>query len=651
MHFIFDKSVYGKIRKFKKKIVDGVTVTEIISGLRSAEDVRALLMSERLISLPVALRDEVISMVLEEFKGRDEENVARFTSWALRSQEKEYFAAQRLSKKWSIETILNGVETFLVKMRYEDVAPDGNKYPDYVLDSQYIHLLSSLGAIFYLVAKDGIPYRAGSAICKADDFYKFVNGVSHYESLRAFVLEVVSGNNIPVSMTNISPMVTAKGLERFVGKCEYLLEWYSDDWRRLEIYRDLNYEFNYHHKEDVGSISSLMARSGAGRYDDSGGGFMHFDLSKELKFEREFKALKILQHLAPLYGDGSVRVHYKKLDFSLNAIVRACVALNEYAEDAYLKNSRRVSRGKQATVSNITIDQLLKALGISKNERDLVELLSSEISGGAINMDVPLFKADGGYVLIPSHVTSLCFEKVIDRILSRKDVFVNFCNGMKKGLIFERQVIELISSSGRKIYRINGQGEKGVPEIDGLFEIDSENIAVCEIKSSIKPEGRRDAYGFTENHLMTALEQLDVRFDFLSSVSPEKVKDYGISLQGKRLALFIITNHNYFLGLKVNTPKGRPVSVVDINYLRDVFVRNVIPTWELGASGKYLRREIPIEFGGHYDALLKPLDNLLGMRRDTIQFQEVGVGIYIYKSPVVDRRSYYPEELWRVIEG
>ena len=651
MHYIVDRSVYSKIKKLKKIITDEVSAVEIVSCLKSAKDVRALLMSERLISLPVTVRDEVISMIIGDFKGSEEEELVLFTKWALASLEREYRAAQRVSKKWSIEAILNGCETFLVRMRYEDISPDGKKYPDYIVDSQYLHLLSALGSILYFVAREGLPYSVEAVSCKGDEFYNFVSRLSRYESLRSFILEVSTGNNIPVNISKISPVVSAKGLERFVAKGEYLLEWYSNDWRRLEVYRDLNYQFNYDHEGDVGVITSLMARSGAGRYIESDEGILRFDLSRGREFEKEFKAFKISQHLAPLYGDGSVRVFYKDLDFSLGALVRICVAINEYAEVALLENSRRVSRKKMARVSRIALDELLEVLGITRGEYGLVELLSDGLSGSSINMDVPLFKVDGGYVVIPSHVTSLCFEKVIDKILSRKDVVVNFCNGMKKGLVFEQEVFGVISSSGREVFRINRQGDKGVPEIDGVFEIDPENVAVCEIKSSIKPEGRRDAYGFTENHLLIALEQLDVRFDFLNSISQEKAKDYGFSLGGKKITLFVVTNHNYFLGLEVKTPKGRSAFVIDINYLRDVLVRGVVPVWELKGNGKYLRREAPIRVGGHHYALTKPLSNLSGMRRDTIQFQEVGVGIYIYKSPLIDRRSYYPENLWGVIGG
>ncbi|MDI3652372.1 hypothetical protein RDJ20_12800 [Pseudomonas aeruginosa] len=646
MHYVAGRSVYNRVKKFKKMITGGVAAAEIVSCLKSAEDVRALLMSERLISLPVAVRDEVISMIVAEFKGREEENLALFTGWALASQEREYRAAQRVSRKWSIEAILSGYETFLVRMQDEGVSPDGNRYPDYIVDSQYLHLLSSLGVLLYFVSKEGLPYKVGAAACKGNDFYNFVNGLCRYESLRSFVLEVANGNNIPVNISKISPIVSAKGLERFVGKGEYFLEWYSDDWRKLEIYRDLSYQFNYHHEGDVGAISSVMTRSGAGRYVEGNGGALYFDLSKEVEFEREFNHFKISQHLAPLYGDGDVCVSFNGIDFSLDALIKLCVSIREYAEGILQENSQRVSQGKKARVSRMALDRLLDVLEVTKVERSLVELLSADLSGVSINMDVPLFKIDEGFVIVPSHVLSLCFEKVIDKILSRKDVVVKFSNGMKKGLLFEQEVFEVISSSGRKISRIKRQSDKGVPEIDGIFDIDSGSVAICEIKSSIKPEGRRDAYGFAENHLLTALEQLDVRFDFLSSVSPEKIKDYGFSLEGKEVTLFVVTNHNYFLGLEVRTPKGRPAFVVDINYLRDVLVRGVIPTWKLQGNGEYLRCEVPVRPGGYRDALMTPLMNLSGMRRDTIQFQEVGVGIFIYKSPLIDKRSYYPEELW-----
>lgn len=652
MHYMMDKSVYDKVRDFKKKITRDMGVGAIVEMLSDEVDVRALLMSEKLMSLPAELRDEVLVAVAEVFKGQEVESLVSFVMWAMGSQEKEYRRARVVSKDWGVEFILSCCETFLMKMQCEGVAPDGGKYPDYIIDSQCQHLLSALGSVLYFAVKEKYPYKMNVMSCEEVDVFKFVNGLSHYESLRSFVLEVANGNNIPVDISKMSPAISAKNLDYFVGRGRYLLEWYSRDWRKLEIYRDLNYQFNYHHEDDLDVLASLMAQSKAGRYIEGDGGFLHVDLSRGEDFEREFKAYKIIQHLAPLYGVGEMKVQYKGVGSSVGALVQACIALNDHAERVRVGNLERIRRNKKARVSRLSLDKLLGVLGFANGQVNLLDLLVSDFSESIVNMDVPIFKIEGHYVVIPSHVISLCFEKVIDKILSRRDVFVEFPVGMKKGLSFEREISEIIVSSGRSVHRINGKGDKGVPEVDGIFDVDPKNIAVCEVKCSIKPEGRRDAYGFTENHLSTALGQLDVRYDFLCSASPEMAKSYGVSLDGKEITLLIVTNHNYFLGLAVRTPKGRPAFVVDVKYFYDVLVRGVVPVWKFNkVDRKYMRYEKNLMPGEHMNALRRPLANLLGWPRDTVQFQETGVGIYIYKPPIVDDRSYYPESLLGALEG
>ncbi|KFE54205.1 hypothetical protein IV01_17030 [Pseudomonas syringae] len=458
--------------------------------------------------------------------------------------------------------------------------------------------------------------------------------MAHYESLKGFVQEVAHGNCIPIEVTSLSPEVSAKSLERFVGRATYYMEWYDQRWRSLEIYRDLNYRF-YNAHEDGGDLLLLMERSGLSKVESS---IVTFDMTNSESFEFELRRFKVIKLLELMYVvDG--RCCYEGCYFTIRKLIDCLFSLLAYAQKLNADNTGRVRRGKVAKVQALSLYRLGKILNLKRSEIKLIDLFVSDLNRNGPSPNSGVFMVGREYYIIPSHIMSLSVEKVVDHIMVRKDVFINNEGFSDKGYFFESLLRDVIEKSARSFYKLNQDIKKGIPEIDGMFNVWGSTWVLCEAKCSVKPECRRDAYQFTENHIVGALSQLDKRFDFLSGrLNPIP----GFVFEEADLLLLIVTNHNYFTGLNLKTPKGRDVYVVDLLYLSDILIGGFVPVWSNVKGGQsYVRSKRDVANELISDAIKYPLRNLLSVEVPSFQIQESGIVIRIHKESIVDDMSFY----------
>jgi hypothetical protein len=630
-----------------KKIRRGtIKNKDILSVVNSKDDAAAFFISGRIFSLSGDIREKLLEKIIAIYSNEGGLDNALFLKWAMGVAERAYSDAESKIFDVGRDSILDYLETAIMRMEVNGVSVDGKKYPENILVSQAGHLVSTLISVLYFLSRKNIStikvkdQRVDSEYAIAG----FWNDMAHYESIKEFIQEVSCGNCIPVDVSFLSPAVSAKGLDRFVRRAKYYMDWVDPKWRDLEIYRDLNYKFYNLYEADAARLEGVIKRSGMGRLND---GVMHFDLSRGDAFELELKRSNIVKLLELMYDVDAVCT-YKSCIFTIRELVEYLLSLYVYACALNEENRGRVGNGKTARVQKLGIHRVCKVLGLPAIKKELLDLLSCNLNIQSPSADASIYLMEQDYYVIPSQVMSLCFEKVVDRVVVRDDVIFSDEVSIDKGYFFEGVVKGIVESSGRSFYKINRDARKGTPEIDGIFKVEGHAWAVCEVKCSVKPECRRDAYQFTENHISGALAQLDERYDYLARVNNAV---QGLVFDKSEILLLIITNHNYFTGLGLRTPKGRDVFVVDSLYLNDVLNRGVVPVWNYSGEGqKYIRTQRKVEGGEVVDAIRNPIANLQSKEKTSFQIQESGIAIRIHKESVVDERSFYDEEFRAFVE-
>lgn len=636
MHYVFKKDIYDLAKKIRRGAIKNA---DILSVINSKDDAAAFFVSGRIFSLPGEKREKLLEKIIEISSREGGVDNPLFLKWAMGVAERAYSDAQSRIFDVGRDGILDYLETAIMRMEVSGVSVDGKKYPESILVSQAGHLVSTLISVLYFLSRENISsmkvkdQRADSEYAIAG----FWNDMTHYESIKEFIQEVCCGNCIAVDVSSLSPAVSAKGLDRFVQRAKYYMDWVDAKWRDLEIYRDLNYKFYNSYEDDAGRLEGVIKRSGMGRLDN---GVMHFDLSRGADFELELKRSNTLKLLGLMYDVDAVCA-YKTCVFTIRELVGYLIFLYVYACALDEENRGRVGNGKTARVQKLGMHRVCKVLGLPATKKDLLDLLSCNLNIQSPNADVSIYLMGQDFYVIPSHIMSLCFEKVIDRVVVRDDVIFSDEVSIDKGYFFENVIRNVVETSGRSFYKINRDARKGTPEVDGVFNVEGNVWAICEVKCSVKPECRRDAYQFTENHISGALTQLDERYDYLGRVN-SVVK--GLVFDESEILLLIVTNHNYFTGLHLRTPKGREVFMVDSLYLSDVF-NGFVPVWSYTGEGqKYIRTQRKIERGEVVGVIKNPIANLKSKEKTSFQIQESGIAIRIHKESVVDERSFYDEK-------
>ncbi|WP_434609192.1 hypothetical protein [Pseudomonas sp. R1-7] len=643
MHCVFRGDVYELAKKIRRGVIKK---KDILSIINSKDDASAFLVSGRIFSLPGEIREKVLEKIIAIYSREGGLDNAVFLKWAMGVAERAYSDAESKIFEVGQDRILEYLETAIMRMEVSGVSVDGKKYPEHILVSQAGHLVSTLISVLYFLSRKNISTKKVKD--KRGDsegaIASFWNDMAHYESIKEFIQEVSCGNCIPVDVSSLSPAVSAKGLEGFVQRAKYYMDWVDPKWRDLEIYRDLNYKFYNLYEDDATRLEGVIKRSGMGRLN---GGVMHFDLSRGKDFELELKRSNIIKLLELMYDVDAVCT-YKRCVFTIRELVEYLISLYVYACALDEENRGRVANGGAARIQKLGIHRICKILGLPATKKELLDLLSCNLNIQSPSADVSIYLLGQDHYVIPSRIMSLCFEKVVDRIVVRDDVIFSDEVSIDKGYFFEGVVKSIVENSGRNFYKINRDARKGTPEIDGIFKVDGHAWAICEVKCSVKPECRRDAYQFTENHISGALAQLDERYDYLARVNNVV---QGLVFDENEILLLIVTNHNYFTGLGLRTPKGREVFVVDSLYLNDVLNGGFVPVWDYSGEGqKYIRTQRKVKVGEVVDAIKNPIANLQSKEKTSFQIQESGIAIRIHKESVVDERSFYDEKFRAFVE-
>jgi hypothetical protein len=634
VHFVYDKETYNLANKLRRGKVKGEALLSFVS---SKKEIDAFFVSGKLLSIADDLRKELLDKLIKIGAKEGGVEHALFFEWAVGVAKKIYSDAESRVLGVSRNKIIEYLETAVLRMEVHGISADGKKYSESVLVSQMGHLVSTLNSVLYFISKKnaGCESLINDKVECELAVSEFWSEMAHYESIKGFIQEVANGSCLPVDVSALSPVVSLKGLERFVRRAKYYLDWFDPRWRNLEIYRDLNYKFHNSYEDDADDLEGIIKRSGLGRVNE---GVMHFDLSRGADFELELKRASIIKLLELMYDVDAVCA-YKLSVFTIRGLVGYLVGLFAYASKLNDINWKRVSNGEVAKIERLSLSQVCDVLGVPPEKVDLLELMSCNLYVDGPNADVAIYLIGEKYYIIPSHIMSLSFEKIVDRVVVRSDVSFSDDVFLDKGLFFENVVKDVVVKSGRSFYRLNRDIRKGAPEIDGVFNLHGGVWAVCEVKCSVKPECRRDAYQFIENHISGALIQLDERYDYLQSA---KNVVQGFVFQEIEVLLLIITNHNYFTGLSLKTPKGRNVFVVDSLYLNDVLNGGFVPEWSYtGVGQRYIRKCRYVEGAELVEVLKDPVANLKSQEELTFQIQKSGIAIRIHKESVVDERSFY----------
>lgn len=477
-------------------------------------------------------------------------------------------------------------------------------------------------------------------------------------------------NKVPVKFSLREPLVLKKQCEELFQPLSYLKKtrdifdeisvcfakpslggelWYLQHtcgyWRKMEIYRDLNYYYSNRYEETQSETIDIMRRTGALKAFNED--LVWIDLARDIEFDEAREVHQKYKVLYPVYGGIDTEFIFQNKTYSIKMLISLYEAIRvfvrrldeDYGEEKSSGNNiRLIGRKKllrllnlKGTVISELIDLMVYDFDIHKDKPQTIHWK-------------PLLKRDNVFFIVPSVIFNESPEKILDKILSN-EVEVIYDEGKgngRKGIVFESHVKVLLESLDIDHKKVSRNNKREIPEFDGLFTID-EFVFIYEAKAAIKPESMLDMYNQLNSILYKAKEQLDLRVSILLN-DKEKLEyienETGISFQGKQLAPFILVNNPMFAGYRELNNKELNISypVVYINDLKNILENRSIAVWKYNEQkDSYRRTEKGISMGAEvWEFMIKQFDFMESTAEPIFVYGHDRISYQVSKSPEIN---------------
>lgn len=621
-------------KEFKKRFAVGESLVSIIDSVASLDDLLSFLASRLLFKAKKNERLDLLKIIEEKFKNPGVSQVLEFLRYAFGLAEEHLSDAKRHATRLSAEDLLLYVENIVARIDDNSTAPDGEKYPEKIIYSMRSHIVSNIGGLLDFIQRQNISFTGRPTQRNRQYAAQSFKSLSNFNSVVYSIIEVLHGHYIPLNVSkgdaaNFFKKPPTADDKKFL----YLLARNPPEWSRLEICRDLNYSFIGSRPNDEDKLVKASIASGFHRYDETNN-FLRVNFEKSASFEVELDFQAVISILKDVYGSTECQFYIGNKKYQIDQLILIAKKIALLRVSIFEKNIRK--RYDDRIVS-LGYKSLMKALGVTTDLEPLVDLFVFDTAATRQPVSaqfLPLFRRGKVYYLMPSLMDAMCYEKVLDKILSRKDITIE---AVDKGYAFEATIADLLANGGYEFGVVKRDESSGAPEIDGIISLDDETVVVYEAKCSVKPETRDDALTFIENHLEKAIRQLTDRILFVRTRSEEVESRVGFSVKNKTIIPLIITNHSYFTGLKAVAGAERAV-IIDIELFKDIFIRKVAPIWQYSEeTRRYFRKERSVRSVSQIIGILSDLPGLLeSASPGTVVVNDFGIGYEISSPPQID---------------
>lgn len=620
--------------KFKNLIKNEENFQSMVEDIRDENDLYCFYSSRVLLHIAPKKREAILSELLIKFPRPEHQWRVDYLKMAFTKQTLYYNQAIDAIEKVSAEDLIYFLEYKLQFMLKNSVAFDGKKSSPEVIDSQYQHLTSTFNEIIKFISIQNIPFSGHSSISHTKNCEKIIFSLSYFLIIKEQIKEVLNFSYEVIP----SKLIPAEYFGKLSEKVDFLLTRKTSNWGSLEIYRDLNYAYLNRVEESEQEILAIMKSIGLVRSNRKGD-VLQFDFSKEKKFDTEIRFHKVEKLIAEIYESTEREFYFKNKKFTISNLVDIAKKIYTFSEKIDINEQQTSVKRK---IYRYGEKQLWRILDFNKQLQILFELFTYDFDSDfqSKSTSLPILRKNNIYYISSSHISNQSYEKVIDKILSRNDISVILLE-KEKGLSFESKLQSNIRNAGFQVGKIKRDEKKGVPEIDGIFSLSDKDIIVYEAKCTIKPEERDDAYGFVENHLSKACDQLLIRLEFLKNFPREAEERIKFPIENKKITCLVITNHSYFTGLTISSENGDLIHIIDQNLLLHILSKNTMPSWSINLqSGTYFRQEVNLNNKDSIISAIKdPVKFLRSKAKGNVQISEYGAAYEISSSPCIDWSS------------
>lgn len=457
----------------------------------------------------------------------------------------------------------------------ENKSFENDYFPIEILRSQLAKMAESIIQSSKL-ERDGVITFGNRTTISEKKYFSVLTYIGFIDSLQGFLTEHLR-DTYDVYMKDDFPTWLLNPPE---GKNipEFLIILKETDWRQLESYRDLNYTHIFFYEQQ--DRLAVLANSRSLTYNNESDAY-HVDFSRWKEFTSRSQLESIKGNLQLIYGDLNAVYSIGNYNFSINQLLnltfKIIYSVSLKDEENLLINSRFSDMCISGGIKSFS-----KKIGLNLLEENLLDLLCYDFD----DYDRPahsiqyslIFKKGKVYYLVPNWVNHTSIEKIIDKLLSIKNIRL-YGVKVKKGDLFEKLIINMLKEAELSVAKIKQDSRKEVPEVDGAF-IYEDYFFFYEAKSSVHPNYRQEAYNYIDYVIEEAIEQLNIRKSYFEERIEDAESRLGFSIKGKKLVPMIITSSHYWTGYSaLKLEDNSQVIIIDYDSFAYVMTHKKIPVW------------------------------------------------------------------------
>lgn len=498
-----------------------------------------------------------------------------------------------------------------------------------ILSSMLAKMADSMTVLSKLESEAVISFGDKRSVSEKN-YYSVLTYIGLIDSLKGFLTEhlrdtynVINRSDLPSAFLN-----PPEGKEI----PEYLIVLKESQWRQLERYRDLSFDYIFYYERQ--KKYEALFNSGAGNYDNEND-ILHIDFAKEREYYTHSQYESIKGKLLLIYGDLDKKYTFRGYTFSINDLLKLAFKIihaSGMKDDENLKMKNKGSDfyivgGRKSFSRKVNLDD---------RDMELLDLLCFDFDDSdlpAYNIQYSLvFKRHEVYSIVPNWINHISIEKIIDKLMSKKEVRSDGVR-IQKGDFFEEQVIEMLQRAGLDVGHIKKDSSKNVPQVDGIF-VYGDYFFFYEAKASIHPNSRIEAFNYMDSVVSEAVEQLNVRKKYFENNPGDAESRLGFSIDGKIHVPMILTTSHYWNGyydLVLND--SSKVLITDFETLSFIILNKKAPVWRYSEKKEkyclsYTHLASSLEV---YNYLANPCACLNGEPVPLYQIGEHGIAFEVYK--------------------
>ncbi|GIN98102.1 hypothetical protein J6TS1_39720 [Siminovitchia terrae] len=505
----------------------------------------------------------------------------------------------KCEKKIEVEELFNYLEYIKYKMIKEDLSLDNEVYSKEILESQFNHILDSFPEILEVIKNNNLRLALKEPASVKRESKEIFEAVGFKAILRSFFLRLSVEHIKAVKEENykLDGDTTARTIFFTPHKLPY--------WSKLERYRELNFYFqdkNIINNEE--KINLMIKKQFMTSYVE--GQSIKFDFAKGNEWISEKSIRSAYNLLIPIYGNEKRRFKHKEssIEYSIEDLLTVYSSIYKLAIE--IEESTYNDKNKKGFIKIYGEKQLMRCLGISLEQKTLLQLLSYDLNNEKISSHIvnhkPLIRSGKVYYILPSWIKSRIHEKVIDKIFLSDIIQFQLDDQTSKGYLFEDSIETIFKSLDIQFNKLERDEDNGLPEIDGMFVL-GEYLFIFEAKATVKPDNIVEAYHNLQGPIYKAFNQLKERIKtFLFNTTAQKLikQKTGIDVSKKIIAPFILLNHHFFNGYQelclIYQNKKHRIPIIDFFTFKDIIKSKSVPIWKYNENNKcYSRLEVPFE--------------------------------------------------------